>query len=77
MMMMMMMMNLAPRWWIATMIIACSSPPVFCVVSVAIKDMEPPDDERRFVIELEFVQCLVNPDYLRCKFIFLAFPHWV
>jgi hypothetical protein len=26
-----------------------------------------PDDERRFTIELEFVQSLANPNYLHCK----------
>lgn len=25
-------------------------------------------DRKRFVLELEFVQCLSNPDYLQCKY---------
>jgi len=25
----------------------------------------------RFQVELEFVQCLANPNYLNCKFLFL------
>jgi hypothetical protein len=38
--------------------------------------LEPPinsatmDDQKRFEVELEFVQCLANPNYLNCTWVF-------
>ena len=29
-----------------------------------------PDDKQRFCLELEFVQCLANPSYLNCEWVF-------
>ena len=32
------------------------------------------EDQRRFLVELEFVQCLANPSYLQCKSCPLSLP---
>lgn len=30
---------------------------------------DPDDGRQRFLLELEFVQCLANPTYIHCKFL--------
>lgn len=30
------------------------------------EESELSNDERRFLLDLEFIQCLANPTYLRC-----------
>jgi hypothetical protein len=37
---------------------------------------DPDDGRQRFLLELEFVQCLANPTYIHCRFIkFFLFFH--
>ena len=39
---------------------------------------DPEEARRRFILELEFVQCLANPEYLNCKlFLFFGFFFFV
>jgi hypothetical protein len=38
-------------------------------------DVEVPTNDIRFQIELEFIQCLANPQYINCKQLLLAYDH--
>lgn len=43
----------------------------FCIVLSLPVPVETEDQQRlRFQVELEFVQCLANPNYLHCKYKF-------